>query len=353
VTVIRGHGRFIEANTVGIGNTRIQAEKIFINVGASPTIPPVPGLERVPFLTSSTILDLDVLPRHLVIIGGSYIGLEFAQIYRRFGSEVTIVEQGSRLIKREDSDVSDAIRMILEKEGIRVRLNAECIRVHTMGNDIVVGLDCDGGTREVAGSHLLLAVGRTPNTIDLGLENVGIAVDASGHIPVDDQLRTSMPGLWALGDCNGKGGFTHTSYNDYEIVTANLLDHDERRISDRIMAYGLFIDPPLGRVGMTESQVRASGRPALIGRRTMDRVRRAIEKGETAGFMKIIVDVQTKQILGAAILGTGGDEAIHSVLDVMYAKAPYTVISRAVHIHPTVSELIPTILGDLVPLGRE
>jgi len=296
------------------------------------------------------MMEVDYLPRHLVIVGGSYIGLEFGQMFRRFGSHVTIVEMGSQLIGREDSDVSAAIKAIVEREGVSLRLNAKCIGLKPHPEGVAVQADCDGGDREVIGSDLLLAVGRRPNTDDLGLENAGIQTDARGNIVVDDQLRTNVPGIWALGDCNGKGGFTHTSYNDYEIVAANLLDNDPRRVSDRITAYNLYIDPPLGRAGQTEAQVLQSGRKALVGKRPMTRVGRAVEKGETQGFMKVIVDAKTRLILGAAILGTGGDEVIHCVLDLMYAKAPYTVMQRAMHIHPTVSELLPTILGELRPL---
>ena len=313
-------------------------------------MPPFSGIKSVDYLTNSSILEVDFLPEHLVIIGGSYIGLEFGQMYRRFGSEVTIVERGSRLIQHEDEDISEAIKDILEKEGVNIRLEAKCIDAEKQGDQVLVKLDCDSGAREVTGSHLLLAVGRVPNSDDLGLEKAGIEMNERGYIVVDDQLRTNVSNVWALGDCNGKGAFTHTSYNDYEIVAANLLDNDPRRVSDRILAYALYIDPPLGRVGMTEAEVRQSGRKALIATRPMTRVSRAVEKSETQGFMKILVDVETKEILGAAVLGVGGDEIIHSILDVMYAKAPYTVIQRAVHIHPTVTELIPTMLGDLKSL---
>jgi pyruvate/2-oxoglutarate dehydrogenase complex dihydrolipoamide dehydrogenase (E3) component len=257
---------------------------------------------------------------------------------------------GSRLAHREDEDVSAAIQEILEREGIHIRVNAKCIGFSRHGEEVIATADCVEGASEINGTHVLLAVGRRPNTDDLGLDKAGVAVSEHGYIEVDDQLRSSVPGIWALGDCNGKGAFTHTSYNDFEIVAANLLDHDPRRVSDRILAYGLYIDPPLGRAGMTDAEVRKSGRRALIGKRPMTRVGRAVEKGETQGFMKIVVDAGTGEILGAAILGTGGDEAIHSILDVMYAKAPYQVIQRAVHIHPTVSELIPTMLGELKEL---
>ncbi|MGO9543191.1 MAG: FAD-containing oxidoreductase [Rhodomicrobium sp.] len=350
-TVFRAHARFETPHTVRVGNELLSAGRIFINVGGRAFIPEMPGLDKVKVLTNSTILDLDTLPRHLVIVGGSYVGLEFAQMYRRFGSAVTVVEKAGRLIGREDADVSDAVKEILEAEGINVRLNAECIHFAPHGDEIAVGVDCVSGEPEEMGSHVLLAVGRRPNTDDLGLDKAGVEMDGRGYIRVDDQLRTSAEGVWALGDCNGRGAFTHTAYNDFEIVAANLLDRDSRRVSDRIAAYALFIDPPLGRAGMTVEAVRKSGRRALVGMRPMTRVGRAVEKGETQGFMKIAVDADTGEILGAAILGTGGDEAIHGILDMMYAKAPYSTLRWAVHIHPTVSELIPTILGELLPLA--
>jgi len=278
------------------------------------------------------------------------VGLEFAQIFRRFGSQVTIVEKSPRLLLHEDEDVSTEVRTILENEGIQVHLNAMCIELMNHGEEIGVRADCAEGAREVRGSRLLLAMGRTPNTADLGLDKAGVLRDPHGYIVVDNQLRTNVSGIWALGDCNGRGGFTHTSYNDFKIVAANLLDHDTRSVTDRIRAYNLYIDPPLGRCGMNEHEARTSGRRVLVGSRPMARVGRAIEKGETQGFMKILVDADSKEILGATILGTGGDEAIHCVLDTMYARAPYTVLQRAMHIHPTVSELIPTILEELHPL---
>ena len=349
-TVYDGHARFESANTVRVGDELLTADQFFINSGGRAFVPDMPGVDKVPFLTNVSLLELDTLPRHLVIVGGSYIGLEFGQIFRRFGSEVTIVEKASRLIHREDEDVSANIKEILEKEGIKIRLNAECIHLAMQGEDISVGVNCDEDGSASIGSHVLLAVGRVPNTDDLGLDKAGVERDEHGYILVDDQLRTNVPGIWAIGDCNGKGAFTHTAYNDFEIVAANLLDNDPRRVSDRITVYGLFIDPPLGRVGMTEAAVRKSGKPALIGTRPMTKVGRAVEKGESDGFMKVLVDAETKQILGASILGTGGDEAVHCLLDTMYAHAPYTTIQRAVHIHPTVSELIPTVLGDLKPL---
>jgi pyruvate/2-oxoglutarate dehydrogenase complex dihydrolipoamide dehydrogenase (E3) component len=349
-TVYHDHAHFESAHEIRVGDELLTAEQIFLNVGGRAIVPDMPGVDTVPYLTNVGILELDTLPRHLVIVGGSYVGLEFAQIYRRFGSEVTVIEKGSRLVEREDEDVSAAIQSFLEKEGICFRLNAECIHLAAEGNDVAVGVNCESDASASVGSHVLLAVGRRPNTDDLGLEKAGVECDKHGYIVVDDQLRTSVPGIWAMGDCNGKGGFTHTSYNDFEIVAANVLDDDPRRVSDRLPAYALYTDPPLGRAGMTERAVRESGRAALIGTRPMTKVGRAVEKGETEGFMKVLVDAETRQILGASILGTSGDEAIHCILDIMYARAPYTTLQRAVHIHPTVCELIPTVLGDLKPL---
>jgi pyruvate/2-oxoglutarate dehydrogenase complex dihydrolipoamide dehydrogenase (E3) component len=349
-TLIRGHARFLSRREVSVGTTRLKAERIFIDVGGRPSVPPMPGLDEVAYLTSDSIMDVDFLPPHLVVAGGGYIGLEFGQVYRRFGSEVTIVEMGPRLIPREEPDVSDAIREILEREGIAIRLNAKCVAVAPQGDGVAVRVDCESGDPEVRGSHLLLAVGRRPNTDDLGLDAAGVRCDRSGYIEVDDQLRTNVPGIWALGDCNGKGAFTHTAYNDFEIVAANLLDGEQRGVSDRLTAYALYIDPPLGRAGITASEARQSGRRVLVGRRPMTRVMRAVEKGEAQGFMEVLVDGDTKEILGAAILGPGGDEVVHCILDTMYAKAPYPVLQRAMHIHPTVSELVPTLLGELQPL---
>jgi pyruvate/2-oxoglutarate dehydrogenase complex dihydrolipoamide dehydrogenase (E3) component len=312
-------------------------------------VPAMPGVDRVPFLTNSSILELGVLPRHLLVIGGSYVGLEFAQMYRRFGSDVTVIEKAPRLVSHEDEDISLAIHGILESEGIAIRTEAECIHLMSRGEDVAVGLDCETGAREVTGSHVLLAVGRRPNTDDLGLEKAGIAVDNRGYIVTNDELRTNVAHIWALGDCNGRGAFTHTAYNDFEIVAANLLDGGTRRVSDRIPCYGLFVDPPLGRAGLTERDARAAGRKVRIGKRPMTQVGRAVEKGETNGLMKIIVDGESREILGAAILGVGGDEAVHGILDTMSAKAPFTTLRQTMHIHPTVSELIPTILGELTP----
>jgi pyruvate/2-oxoglutarate dehydrogenase complex dihydrolipoamide dehydrogenase (E3) component len=350
-TVFQGAARFVSKDKIQVGSEILGADRVFINVGGRAIVPDMPGIGEIPYLINSSMLELEQLPQHLVVIGGSYIGLEFAQMFRRFGSEVTVVEKSPRLVVHEDEDISAAIKEILESEGIRFRLDAECIAFEPCDQGICAHVSCEAGDPKVYGSHVLLAVGRTPNTHDLGLDKAGVQVDERGYIIVDDQLRTNVPGIWALGDCNGKGGFTHTSYNDFEIVAANLLDNDPRRLSDRIRTYALYIDPPLGRVGLTEAEVRKTGRPALMGTRPMTKVGRAVEKGETSGFMKVLVDAKSKKILGAAILGTSGDEAVHCLLDIMYAGSPYTTVQRAVHIHPTVSELIPTVLGDLRPLG--
>ena len=344
-----GSGRFTAPHRIEVNGQQLDADRIFINVGGRALVPDWPGLSSVPYLNNTSMMQVDFLPEHLIVVGGSYVGLEFAQMYRRFGAQVTVVEMAPRLIAREDEDVSEAVQDILAGEGIGLRLNARCIGASARDGGIVVTADCAEGPPQIVGTHLLVAVGRRPNTEELGLDAAGIERDERGFIKVDDQLRTNVPGVWALGDVNARGAFTHTSWNDYEIVAANLLDGDARRVTDRIAAYALFIDPPLGRIGLTEREARASGRPLLVGKMPMTRVARARERSETLGFMKVVVDAQSKEILGAALLGLSGDEVVHSLLDVMYAKAPYTVISRAVHIHPTVTELIPTLLQGLKP----
>ena len=349
-TVFEGHGRFVTQKKVAVNGSELAADQIFINVGARAAIPPISGLDQVPYLTSSSMMDIDFLPSHLMILGGSYVGLEFAQVYRRFGSEVTVIEAGPRLISREDDDVSQAVAGFLKEEGIDVRVDSKIVGVAKQGHSIAAKIELAGRSSQVIGTHMLVATGRRPNTDDLGLDKAGIATDARGYIRVDDQLRTNISGIWAMGDCNGRGAFTHTSWNDFEIVAANLLDNDQRRVSDRITAYALYTDPPLGRAGMTEAEVRNTGKPALISTMAMKDVMRAYERSETKGFMKILVDRDNKQLLGASFLGLEGDEVIHCVLDVMYAKAPYTVIQRAMHIHPTVSEFIPTMMDKLKPL---
>jgi len=351
VTLIRGHARFTAPRTLDVDGKTLQADKVFLNVGCRALVPDIPGIKDLPFLTNSSMMDVDRVPEHLVIIGGSYIGLEFAQAYRRFGSKVTVVEKFSKLLPREDDDIAAEIRAILEREGIQIRTGAECMALARVNGQVSVRLECKSGEPIAQGSHLLLAVGRLPNTHDLGLKEAGIEADARGYVKVDDECRTSAEGVWCMGDANGRGAFTHTSWNDYEIVAANLFDNDKRRISDRIPCYALFIDPPLGRAGMNEDEARKSGRNILRAKMPMTRVGRAREAGETQGFMKVLVDADSKELLGAAILGLNGDEIVHSMLDVMYAKQPYTTIQRAMHIHPTVTELIPTLLGTLKPLA--
>lgn len=349
LTFLRGHARFESPTEVRVGDELLSARQVFLNVGGRAVVPDFPGVEDVPHLNNVSIMELTKVPEHLIVIGGSYIGLEFAQMFRRFGAEVTVVEKGSRLISREDEDVSAAVRDILEREGINIRTGAECIRLLRSGDGVGVAVDCTAGAPEIAGSHILLATGRRPNTDDLGLDRAGVATDKRGYITVDDRLETNVPGIFAMGDCNGRGAFTHTAYNDFEIVAANLLDNEPRKVSDRIQTYALYIDPPLGRAGMSETEARKSGRKLLIGTRPMTRVGRAKEKGETLGFMKVIADADTGEILGASLLGTGCDEVVQSILDVMYAGKPYTTITHAMHIHPTISELIPTVFGEMQP----
>jgi pyruvate/2-oxoglutarate dehydrogenase complex dihydrolipoamide dehydrogenase (E3) component len=349
-TVFTGQGVFEGPAAIRVGDDVLEARNIFLNVGARPTVPKMPGVDSVPFLTSTGILDLEELPGHLVVVGGGYVGLEFAQMFRRFGSEVTVIDKNPRLAMHEDEDASQVIREIFDAEGIHVRLSANCIHLDRREDAVSVGLECDEGAPHVEGSHVLLAIGRTPNTHDLNLPAAGVETDAAGYIKVDDQLRTTAPGIFALGDCNGRGAFTHTSYNEYEIVADNLLKEDSRRVSDRIPAHALYIDPPLAGVGMSEAEVRHSGKPVLMGKRAMTRVSRAIEKGETFGFMKVLVDRETQHIVGATVFGTGGDEAIHCILTAMYARQPASLLTHSMHIHPTVAELIPTVFGELKPL---
>ena len=350
IEFLRGDGKLVAPDRVEVGGEDLRAPRIFLNVGARPAKPDLAGAASVPSFDNASLLAFDGLPAHLIVVGGSYVGLEFGQMYRRFGSEVTILQRGPRLVPREDADVSDAVRSILEKEGITVRVDAECAAVSMRGKEIVAAVECAEGPREIVGSHLLFAVGRVPNTDDLGLDRAGVKTDARGYVQVDDELRTSAPGIWALGDCNGRGAFTHTSYNDYEIAAANLFDGGGRKVTDRIEAYALYVDPPLGRCGTTERAARESGKRILVGRQPMKDVGRAREKGETEGFMKVVVDAETKRILGAAILGVGGDEIVHTLLDLMYADATATLVARAMHIHPTVSEYLPGLFQALAPV---
>ena len=346
LTLIRGHAAFESSHVVRVGDRFLTAPRIFLNVGGRPAIPPLKGIDEVPYLTNADLVAMEEAPEHLIVVGGSYIGLEFGQMFRRFGSRVTIIEMGPRLISREDEDVSAEIRSILEAEGIEVRTSAQCLSLSLQQEGVSVTVDCEEGAPSVIGSHVLLATGRRPNTDDLGLAEAGVEMDERGYVVVDDHLETSVKGVFALGDCNGKGAFTHTAWNDYEIVAANLLDGADRRVSDRILGYALYVDPPLGRVGQTETQASKSGRPLLVAKKPMTRVGRAVEKDETAGFMKIVADAETRRILGAAILGTSGDEAISGILDMMNADATIDALQWAMPIHPTVAELLPTLAGE-------
>jgi pyruvate/2-oxoglutarate dehydrogenase complex dihydrolipoamide dehydrogenase (E3) component len=349
-SVLTGTAVFESSHVLRVKDDLIEAPHIFLNVGARPLVPDMPGVDSVPFLTSTTILDLEAVPSHLVVVGGGYVGLEFAQMFRRFGAGVTVIDKSPRLAAHEDVDASSVIQEVFAAEGIQVRTNAKCIHLEQGEPGVAVGLECDEGAPRIPGSHVLLAVGRVPNTDDLNLAGAGVAMDPRGFIPVDDLLQTNVPGVFAIGDCNGRGAFTHTSYNDYEIVADNLLEGASRRVSDRIPAHALYTDPPLAQVGMTEAEIRKTGKPVLIGMRPMTRVGRAIEKGETFGFMKIFVDQESRHILGATIFGTGADEAIHCILTAMYARQPVSLLAHSVHIHPTVAELIPTICGELKAL---
>ncbi|CDZ79212.1 Mercuric reductase [Legionella massiliensis] len=350
IDVYHGHARFIDNRSISVNNESLSANKIFINVGARAFVPTMPGLESINYLTNSSILDLEELPEHLIVVGGSYIGLEFAQLFCYLGSKVTVIEKAARLIPREDEDVSETVLTIMQESGIDVHLNTTCLEFSKSGTTLLAHAGCDNEKKTISGSHVLIALGRKPNTDDLGLENTEVKLDNRGMIQVDDYLVSSVPNIWAIGECNGRGAFTHTSYNDYQIVSDNLLNNTKRKVTDRIMTYALFINPPLGRCGMTEAEVKQAGYEVLVAKRPMTQVKRAVMKGEPTGFIKVLVDAKNQKILGATVLGVGGDEIIHSILDVMYADKPYTLIRDAVHIHPTVSELIPTTLEQLKPL---
>ena len=350
LTIYNAYAEFVGPNQVRVGeNAVIESERIYLNVGARPFIPPIPGLDGVDYLDSTSLLDLTDLPEHLIVLGGGYIGLEFAQAFRRFGSAVTVIEMGPQIMGREDCDIAEAGKVALEAEGVRVLLNTKAVQAAQQGNAIVLTVDRDGVQEQIAGTHFLVATGRRPNSDRLNLDAVGIETDRRGFILVDDHLQTTVPGIWALGDVNGLGAFTHTSWNDYEIVLDNLNGGD-RKVSDRITTYAMFVDPPLGRVGMSEQEVRESGRAALMAIKPMSHISRAIERDETHGLIKLLVDAETEQFLGAAILGIGGDEIIQTITTAMVARAPYTVMKNAMYAHPTVSEHLPSILGELQPL---
>jgi len=345
LSLVHGEARFSSPHSVQVAGRELRAARFFIDCGGRPVVPDLPGLSEVPYLTNVSMMELEVLPEHLIILGGSYVGLEFAHMYRRFGSQVTVLERSARLVSREDDDVCEGMTQLLRDDGIDVRLSARVEALHADGGGVRVSL---ADAAAIRGSHLLLAIGRVPNTDTLNLGAAGVKLDDRGYIAVDAQLRSqSAPHIWALGDVNRRGAFTHTSYNDFEIVAANLLDDEPRSVDDRIPIYAVFTDPPLARVGASERELRERGRPYLRGVRPMSRVGRARERGETRGFIKLLVDPESKLFLGGAIFGVEGDEAIHCIADLMYARAPYTVLTHAVHTHPTVSELLPTVAGSL------
>ncbi|MFV8271149.1 mercuric reductase [Flavobacterium sp. GT2N3] len=349
ITLFRGEAYFISNYQIEVDDCKINAKQIFINVGARAIIPK--EYLKVDYLTNVDILQLTKLPEHLIIIGGSYIGLEFGQMFKRFGSKVTIIESGDRLISKEDENVSKAIAEILQEEQITIECNAKELSVSQ--NDKLISVKINGTNKEISGTHILLAIGRLPNTDTLHVKNTSIICDEKGYITVDNYCKTNVEGIFAIGDCNGKGAFTHTSYNDFQIVEDYVLGAKKRKISDRIITYGLFIDPPLGRVGMTKKEAKEKGFSVLIGHRSMDKVGRAKEKGETKGFMEAVIDAETNQFLGACVLGVGGDEIISGITNLMYAEQPYTVLRDAIHLHPTVSELIPTMLENLTSITKE
>jgi pyruvate/2-oxoglutarate dehydrogenase complex dihydrolipoamide dehydrogenase (E3) component len=347
LTFLRGHARLAGPTTVVVGDETFHAPKIFLNVGGRASVPPIAGIADVPYLDNTDMVGLDHVPAHLIVVGGGSVGLEFAQMYRRFGARVTIVERNRRIAVREDDDIATAMAGMLEAEGIEIRTRADCVRLDRDGDGIMVTVDCVHGDRVVRGTHVLMATGRRPNTDDLGLDAAGVALDDRGYIRVDDRLQTSQDGIWALGECNGRGAFTHTAYNDFEIVAANLLDGDDRTLAARVDGYAIYTDPPLGRAGMTEAEAMASGRDILVSMRPMAQVGRAVEKGETTGLMKLVAEAGSRRILGAAIFGVDGDEAIHAALNLMSAGATIDDLRWAVPIHPTAAELLPTLAVEL------
>ncbi|MEN0004005.1 MAG: mercuric reductase [Bacteroidota bacterium] len=346
VDLIEGFGTFTGPKTIKVGEQELSGGNIYINVGTSPRVPSISGIDQVPWLDSARLLDQETLPKHLIILGGGYIGAEFAQVYRRFGAGVTIVQRAEQLMPREDKDVADAIQAVLEEEGVRVICGADAIAVEHKNGNTQLGLITASGEITVEGSDLLIAIGRVPNTAKLNLDAAGIAVNKRGYIEVDDYCRTGVEGVFALGDVNGQGAFTHTSVNDAEIVLDYLFGGD-RKISDRIPIYGLFTDPPLGRVGLSEKEALAAGKKVLKATHPMAEISRAKEMGETKGFAKLLVDGETDLILGAAILGVGGDEIINMFAAIMHSQIPCRNYRKVVLVHPTVSELMPWILDGI------
>jgi pyruvate/2-oxoglutarate dehydrogenase complex dihydrolipoamide dehydrogenase (E3) component len=345
----RGHARFVGAHQLKVGDDLLESERILIDTGARPSIPAIPGLETVSFLTNESIMQLTELPEHLLILGGGYIGLEFGQMFRRFGSRVTILHAGAQIVAREDSEITAELQKALEAEGMQFLLNARATRVESKNGAVHLSFESAAGSSHVTGSHLLIATGRTPNTDDLGLENAGIETGKNGYIKVNGRLETNVPGTWALGDCKGGPAFTHISYNDFQIIYGNLIEGKNLSIENRTVPYCLFTDPQLGGVGITEKEARAKGYKLKIGRCPMTYVARAIERGETAGLMKIVVDASNDRVLGASILASEGGELVQILGTLMLANQPYTLLKGAVYVHPTLAEGFFSLMEDVKP----
>jgi pyruvate/2-oxoglutarate dehydrogenase complex dihydrolipoamide dehydrogenase (E3) component len=342
-----GSARFIGPRRLQVGGDELESERIFINVGTRPDIPRIEGLDGVPYLTNASLMEQTELPEHLVVLGGGYIGLEFGQMFRRFGSEVTVIHRGDQLLNREDADVVAELRKVLEGDGVRFLMGATTDRVEKSGDGVRLSVMTPDAPTTVTGSHLLVATGRRPNTDDLGLEAAGVEVDSRGFVKVNGRLETSAPGVWALGDVKGGPAFTHISYNDYQIVYANLIEGQSLTTEGRLVPYAVFTDPPLGRVGMTEAEARATGRRLKIGKIPMTYVARALERDETAGMMKLIVDAETDRMLGAALLCSEGGELIQILGALMRADVPYTFMKGAIYIHPTLAEGFYALMEDV------
>ncbi len=334
----RGRARFTGQKQLQVNENALEGARIFIDTGASPTIPKIRGLDAVPYLTNVSLLELEELPEHLLVLGGGYVGLEFGQIFRRFGSEVTVIQKAERILSNEDDDVTQELQRSLETEGIKFLLRARATEAKSENGRITLTVEGGAGEQRLSGSHLLVAAGRTPNTSDLDLEKARIKTNDRGFIVVNDRLETSAPDVWALGDVNGGPAFTHISYNDYQIVYGNLFEGKNLSTSSRIVPYAVYTDPTLGRVGLTEKAARAQGRKLKIGKVPMANVARAIERGETAGFMKVVVDAANDCVIGASILATEGGELVQILSTLMLADKPYTLLKGAIYIHPTLTE---------------
>ena len=347
-TLIRGEARFVGPKALEVDGQQLTAERIFINAGARPSRPPLPGLDSVPTLDSTSIMELDEVPDHLLVLGGGYVGLEFGQMFRRFGSDVSVVQRGARLLAREDGDVADAVADIMRQDGIHVFLSSDAVRVESGGGGrIRLVIRSEGQEQTLEGSHLLVAVGRKPNTERLNLEAAGVQTDRGGFIVANERLETTAAGIYALGDVKGGPAFTHISYDDFRVIKTNLIEGGNATITDRMVPYTVYIDPQLGRVGMSEEEARASGRAIRVAKLGMDSVARAAEVDETRGFMKVIVDGESQQILGGALLGIEGGELMSMLEIAMLGKLPYTVLRNAIFAHPTLAEAYNNLFAKL------